>query len=386
MARLAVAMLAVTLSAPCLADDITDSFSSLDALAAPSFSPPACSSQPYSDVLTGDLFCPWIQQLAADGMTLGCGGGNYCPKNAVTREQLAMLLEKAMRGTEKWTHAESFFGQFGGNGQDGVRSVAGIEPVGATRRQYTTLTVPLGQTLYVDHLFAYIAVKGRCTVAGTIDVAGRGAQGGTSSDVDGTTGFNGIGDIENKSRVPYCIAGAGGGGGSPDLLGIGGYGGGASTNGTSPTVPGFPPSPATPLPSDLYRAMTGGATGLGAGDTLREDFGRLLECMGGGGGSGGGTSDESPGADGGRGGGVLYLECGEFEFSGVLDGRGNPGIVSDGVNGAGGGGGGGVILVRTRKIVAPNSGLVSVLGGAGGGGAYPGSDGVAGYWDVVVVP
>jgi hypothetical protein len=69
------------------------------------YSPPACGAAPFSDVSAGDPYCPWIQQLAADQITAGCGGGNYCPDAAVTRRQIAALLERAMRGTASWDPA-----------------------------------------------------------------------------------------------------------------------------------------------------------------------------------------------------------------------------------------------------------------------------------------
>jgi len=36
----------------------------------------------------------WIDQLAAEGITSGCGGGNYCPENPVTRSQMAVFIAK----------------------------------------------------------------------------------------------------------------------------------------------------------------------------------------------------------------------------------------------------------------------------------------------------
>ncbi|GEM_PF-3003729 len=36
----------------------------------------------------------WIEQLATEGITAGCGGGNYCPDNSVTRAQMAVFLTK----------------------------------------------------------------------------------------------------------------------------------------------------------------------------------------------------------------------------------------------------------------------------------------------------
>jgi hypothetical protein len=66
------------------------------------FAPPNCSSAPFGDVLAGDSYCPWIQQATADGIVAACGGGNYCPEGPVTRRQLAMVVERAMRGTGDW--------------------------------------------------------------------------------------------------------------------------------------------------------------------------------------------------------------------------------------------------------------------------------------------
>jgi hypothetical protein len=35
---------------------------------------------------------PWIEQLYTEGITGGCGGGNYCPDQPVTRAQMAIFL------------------------------------------------------------------------------------------------------------------------------------------------------------------------------------------------------------------------------------------------------------------------------------------------------
>ena len=40
----------------------------------------------------------WIEQLYAEEITGGCGGGNYCPGNSVTRAQMAVFLLKAEHG------------------------------------------------------------------------------------------------------------------------------------------------------------------------------------------------------------------------------------------------------------------------------------------------
>jgi hypothetical protein len=66
------------------------------------YTPPTCSVSPFSDVTAGDSYCPWIKQLKTDGITAGCGGGAFCPDAPVTHEQLALMLERTMRGTATW--------------------------------------------------------------------------------------------------------------------------------------------------------------------------------------------------------------------------------------------------------------------------------------------
>ena len=56
-----------------------------------SYSPPTATGV-FSDVDLGYWAVHWIEQLAAEGITAGCGGGNYCPDAAVTRDQMAVFL------------------------------------------------------------------------------------------------------------------------------------------------------------------------------------------------------------------------------------------------------------------------------------------------------
>jgi hypothetical protein len=59
-----------------------------------------CSAEtPYfSDVSTADQFFPYIQKLKELGITTGCGGGDYCPSENVTRDQMAAFLVRALYG------------------------------------------------------------------------------------------------------------------------------------------------------------------------------------------------------------------------------------------------------------------------------------------------
>ena len=62
--------------------------------------PPAVGdSTGFSDVATDYWAAAWIKQLAAEGITGGCGAGIYCPDATVTRAQMAVFLLKAKHGT-----------------------------------------------------------------------------------------------------------------------------------------------------------------------------------------------------------------------------------------------------------------------------------------------
>ncbi|PWB69929.1 MAG: hypothetical protein C3F07_18190 [Anaerolineales bacterium] len=64
-----------------------------------SYTPPAVgSSTGFADVPTSYWAASWIKQLAVEGITGGCGGGNFCPDIPVTRAQMAVFLLKSKHG------------------------------------------------------------------------------------------------------------------------------------------------------------------------------------------------------------------------------------------------------------------------------------------------
>ncbi len=63
------------------------------------YTPPPCTAQLFGDVPCSSGFAPWINELVAEGITGGCGGGNYCPTNPVLRQQMAVFLLKAEHGS-----------------------------------------------------------------------------------------------------------------------------------------------------------------------------------------------------------------------------------------------------------------------------------------------
>jgi hypothetical protein len=62
------------------------------------FIPLPATGTVFDDVAASDFAANFIEQLAADGITSGCGDGNYCPGDSVTRAQMAVFLLRAMHG------------------------------------------------------------------------------------------------------------------------------------------------------------------------------------------------------------------------------------------------------------------------------------------------
>jgi hypothetical protein len=61
----------------------------------PALDPPACSPPNlFADVPETSPYCRFIEELANRGVVAGCGGGNYCPTEPVTREQMAVLVSR----------------------------------------------------------------------------------------------------------------------------------------------------------------------------------------------------------------------------------------------------------------------------------------------------
>ena len=57
---------------------------------------PAPATATFADVPTSHLYFRTIEALAASGITAGCGNGNFCPDQAVTRGELAKFLANAL--------------------------------------------------------------------------------------------------------------------------------------------------------------------------------------------------------------------------------------------------------------------------------------------------
>jgi len=62
------------------------------------YTPPPCAGV-FADVPCPSTFADWIEAMAAEGITGGCGNGNFCPGNPVRRDQMSVFLLKGEHGS-----------------------------------------------------------------------------------------------------------------------------------------------------------------------------------------------------------------------------------------------------------------------------------------------
>ncbi len=62
------------------------------------YTPPPCVGT-FADVPCTSSFAPWVEAMAAEGITAGCGGGHFCPMDPVRRDQMAVFLLKGEHGS-----------------------------------------------------------------------------------------------------------------------------------------------------------------------------------------------------------------------------------------------------------------------------------------------
>jgi hypothetical protein len=68
------------------------------------YDPPAATGAVFQDVQTGTFLAKWMEQFGNEGISTGCGTSpgaplpNYCPTGAVTRDGMAVFLERGKNG------------------------------------------------------------------------------------------------------------------------------------------------------------------------------------------------------------------------------------------------------------------------------------------------
>ena len=219
-----------------------------------------------------------------------------------------------------------------------IESGGTLEQKNTTTQTITgTLTVASGGTLtHTDnttaHSYEIDFVTVTTTVAGTIDVSGRGFNGGTTSRGNGygTGGGNAV------------VGDTGYGGGAA----YGGYGGAASIGGTQETT--------------TYGSALA-PTDIGSG------------------GAAGNRAD----AEGGDGGGLIQISATAFTLSGSILANGDNGIGGAGDAGGGGGGSGGSVYLQISSSFNGSGGTIRTNGGNGGDANGEGGGGGGGRIAIV---
>jgi hypothetical protein len=92
--------------------------------------PPPCvaGQEMFQDVPASNPFCRWVEQVARDSITGGCAAGLYCPSAPLTRAQMAVFLETAMRGTATWdVNADLLDGMDSGEFILGITTGTGVQ-------------------------------------------------------------------------------------------------------------------------------------------------------------------------------------------------------------------------------------------------------------------
>jgi putative hemolysin len=115
----------------------------------------SCSGTVFSDVPQGAPHCANIERLAALNITLGCGGGKYCPLGNVTRAEMASFIVRAVDGV----NATSCTGAVFNDVPQGAPHCANIErlrTLGVTLGCETNLYCPLRDVLR-DQMAAFLA-------------------------------------------------------------------------------------------------------------------------------------------------------------------------------------------------------------------------------------
>jgi len=224
------------------------------------------------------------------------------------------------------------------------------------KHHFSSFNLASGATLTADCSSAplILIVHGNCTIAGKIDVKGKGYAGGAGGDAPYGGSDNGTdgNDYSPDDDWNTYFDGAG-------VKGIAGNDGSHGTGGIAGT----------------YTKVDGTAE---EPDDLTHMFNIVPGASGAGGGSGyhsSGTSGD--GGDGGAGGGSIIIICeGNLDMTGgEIDVSGNDGSdgesKSDGCGGAGGAGAGGVIILTYTGTYT--AGTLTVAGGTGGTGGTGGS-------------
>ena len=298
----------------------------------------------------------------------------------------------------------SIFTVFGGSGSDGdyaITSNTSLSGDPIIFKEYDNLSITSGAELTVDSgvYCLVIGVKGTLTMdnGASIDLDGKGgaavdggATGGAGS--DGNSG--GFGYTTAYARLipsEVNMGGGGGGGASNSNAAVGGDGGTAGTVGGAGGT-GVSGNGSNSVDLSTIGSLANQRKTFSTNAYLRHFMYKVGMFSTGGGGGEGACNGGFDAAEGGNGGGFIYIEANDISITGTptltVNGLvgGNADSNSSKREGAGGGGGGGAVIVlyktisgaATLQAVGASGGSSNTYGGAGGDGG----NGTTISWDV----
>jgi hypothetical protein len=283
-----------------------------------------------------------------------------------------------------------------GDGSDGALSVAsGTTTLDAGGlpiliKQYTTVNIASGATLALTNVPAegcilVLYTTGNCTIAGKIDLKGKGSAGGSTGAITRASGGSTSRNGADGSRHSNAFQGFGAGGGGTGITGSSRAAASGGASGANHEAAGTNSAGATTTGGSGDVTAAGATGGVAASNYMVMILSRygLPVNPGAGGGEGGaavevsaytsGTFSATPGA-GGTGGGGLLVGCrGTLSFTGEIDLRANNGGnastalgsgTGESVAGGGGAGAGGVGLLLGKTVT--NSGTPTLTAATGG--------------------
>lgn len=293
--------------------------------------------------------------------------------------------------------------KFGGDGYDGdLNLTSGTSTIDASNaaivvKRYKSINISAGAVLTMSNpsstgSILWLKSQGACNIAGTINLVGMGALGGSSVNANNSSiavATNGQDGTVGNFSVDVDSSGTKNGKGGLGATGGSGGASGGSGGGS------FFASAASASAGTASGAALGATTTYSQTENLLTLYRRVLFHVASGGGSGaayaqgnGGDPGISNSGAGGRGGGTLIIECiGDVTFTGTLNLAGAPGSngSTTGSSGSarasaagGGGGGGGVNVWLYNGSINSFLGTITLTGGAPGTTASFGITPVAG--------
>jgi len=176
----------------------------------------------FSDVPTGAYYHDDVSWLVARGITSGCGGGKYCPNDAVTRGQMAVFLHKMANRTRTGHFSCDATGWH--PYQSGTTYFSGVDHLVSDNAMDCNVTVPDAATITKVTWTLYdgdVTNNEDCSFyrrhltssLGTVDLMAAGSTSSNSGNqiVSDLTVANGLVDNDNYSYYSYCLPGAGSG-------------------------------------------------------------------------------------------------------------------------------------------------------------------------------